>query len=397
MRNNKYLGLFLALLTANCAWAATIPSNTIRFGDGAASNKQIIFNKGLGSTNPRFQWNNSSSSLQFANDGTTFNDIGTGTVQDASDDQLNTTCSTAVGSNALTISLKDKSGSNCSAGSPCKMSFRSSTATSGVYNQRSVTGALSVTLSSGSTLGFTSAVAHDGYVYALDNAGTVELAVAGSRIIDEGSLQTTTSEGGAGAADSALVLYSTTSRSNVPVRLLCRFVATEATAGTWATAPSEVSPWPFAKKVPRSEVTYSGFTGHGAVDTKIVRLTTQSVSRGSAITGTSTANNGTILTINEDGVYSTYGTLGSPNQSVVYVGLSRDAAGSLTNQVYNLTFPTLLSYGASRTDTGLEAVSVALSWSGFLPAGSTLRMHTDGSSNPVDTDICIFGAVKVSD
>jgi hypothetical protein len=70
------------------------------------------------------------------------------------------------------------------------------------------------------------------YVYALDNAGTVEL--AWSRIQwDEGVLQSTTAEGGAGAADSNRVLYSTTARSNVPIRLIARLKATN-TAGNWS-------------------------------------------------------------------------------------------------------------------------------------------------------------------
>ena len=68
------------------------------------------------------------------------------------------------------------------------------------------------------------------YVYAIDNAGTVELAVS-STLLDQGSLQTTTAEGGAGAADSRFVLYSTTARSNVPIRLIGRIKSSQATAG----------------------------------------------------------------------------------------------------------------------------------------------------------------------
>lgn len=149
---------------------------------------------------------------------------------------------TSVGSSALTISLKQGDGStNCSTGgAACKIGMRSSTAATGGYSQRSVTGALSVVVSSGSTLGWASAAATYAYVYAIDNSGTVELAVSSS-YFDCGSVVSTTAEGGAGAADSNAVMYSTTARTGVACRLIGRFKATEATAGTWATAPSEVS------------------------------------------------------------------------------------------------------------------------------------------------------------
>jgi hypothetical protein len=147
----------------------------------------------------------------------------------------------SVASSALTIALKQSDGSTdpSSGASAVKIGFRSSTATSGAYNQRSVTGALSVVVSSGSTLGHASGVTHYIYVYALDNAGTVELGVCSS-LLDESAVQTSVAEGGAGAADNAQTLYSTTARTGVPVRLIGRLKVSEATAGTWATAPSEI-------------------------------------------------------------------------------------------------------------------------------------------------------------
>lgn len=150
-----------------------------------------------------------------------------------------------VAANALTVALKDKAGSNPTAGSPVQIAFRNSTAGTGTYTLRSVTAALSVVVSSGSTLGHSSAVEYDIYVYALDNAGTVELAVSSHGFWDEGSLQTTTAEGGAGAADSNSKLYSTTARSNVPIRLIARLKSNQTTAGTWASSPTEISNIPF--------------------------------------------------------------------------------------------------------------------------------------------------------
>jgi hypothetical protein len=150
--------------------------------------------------------------------------------------------SASVGSSALTIALKQSDGSTnpAAAGGAVKIAFRSSTATSGAYNLRSVTSALSVVISSGSTLGHASGADSYIYVYAIDNSGTVELAVS-SALFDEGSLQTTTAEGGAGASDANRTLYSTTARTNVPIRVIGKLKSNQVTAGTWALVPTEIS------------------------------------------------------------------------------------------------------------------------------------------------------------
>jgi hypothetical protein len=162
------------------------------------------------------------------------------TVQDAVGDVSNLSISASVGASALTINLLDKSGSTPSVGSPVNIGFRSSTLTTGTYAVRSATAAVSLVVSSGSTLGQISATADYLYVYALDNAGTIELAIS-STLYDEGSRVTTVAEGGAGAADSRTVIYSTTARSNVAIRFIGRLYQSQATAGTWASAPTEVA------------------------------------------------------------------------------------------------------------------------------------------------------------
>jgi len=140
--------------------------------------------------------------------------------------------SASVASSALTVTLN-----------PTVLDFRSSTLSSGTVNTRTVSTAISVTVSSGSTLGTVSAGKSRIAVIAIDNSGTVELAVvntAGSVLLDESTLISTTAEGGAGAADSASVVYSTTARTSVPFRVVGYVESTQATAGTWATAPSTI-------------------------------------------------------------------------------------------------------------------------------------------------------------
>ena len=153
---------------------------------------------------------------------------------------------TSVAANALTISLKQGDGSTDPAGGSgtVRIGFQGATAANGDFEIRSVTSALSLTVSSGSTLGTGDAQDHYLYVYALDNAGTVELAVSlGTR--DEGTLISTTAEGGAGGADSGSVVYSATARSNVSFRLIGRLKVNQTTAGTWAANATEVSLAPF--------------------------------------------------------------------------------------------------------------------------------------------------------
>jgi hypothetical protein len=137
-----------------------------------------------------------------------------------------------VAADALTVTLN-----------PTTLDFRSAALTSGAVVSRLISSAISVTVSSGSTLGTVSATQSRIVVLALDNAGTVELAVvniAGGNDLSETGVISTTAEGGAGAADSASTIYSTTARSGVAYRVVGYVESTQATAGTWATAPSTI-------------------------------------------------------------------------------------------------------------------------------------------------------------
>jgi hypothetical protein len=137
--------------------------------------------------------------------------------------------SASVAGNALTISA-----------SALTLDFRSTTLGSGTVTRVSGTPA-NLVISSGSTLGTVNAVQSDIAVLAMNNAGTLELAavnLAGGTDLSETNLISTTAEGGAGAADSATVVYSTTARTNLAYRVIGIIRSTQATAGTWVTAPS---------------------------------------------------------------------------------------------------------------------------------------------------------------
>ena len=139
--------------------------------------------------------------------------------------------SASVAGNAMTISATALS-----------LDFRSSTLSSGTVTTVSGTPA-NLVISSGSTLGTVNAIASRIVVIALNNAGTIELAavnISGGNQLDETNLISTIAEGGAGAADSANVIYSTTARTSVAYRVIGFIDSTQATAGTWATAPSTI-------------------------------------------------------------------------------------------------------------------------------------------------------------
>jgi hypothetical protein len=161
----------------------------------------------------------------------------------------NLALSASVGSSALTLALKGYDGNDHSSSNPGFISFRSATLTSGTPVVRRISAATSLVISSGSTLGTINATACDIYVYALDNAGTVELALS-MKLFDDGERISTTAEGGAGAADTSTVAYSTTARTNVACRLIGRLTSNQTTAGTWASVPTEITLVPFKERRP---------------------------------------------------------------------------------------------------------------------------------------------------
>jgi hypothetical protein len=59
-------------------------------------------------------------------------------------------------------------------------------------------------------------------------------------LFDETALINTVAEGGAGAADSASTIYSTTARTGVAYRVVGLFRSTQTTAGIWAQTPTLV-------------------------------------------------------------------------------------------------------------------------------------------------------------
>jgi hypothetical protein len=146
-----------------------------------------------------------------------------------------------VGSGNLTVTLRVKDGSTSpSSTNKVGIGFRSSTLTTGGFSYVEATSGIDVTLPSGGTLGFANSATGYVYVYAINNAGTMELAIAGQSVFDEGILHTTTAIGT--GSDSSNVLYSTSARTDVAIRLIGR-ITIQHGSGTWSNSPTVIALW----------------------------------------------------------------------------------------------------------------------------------------------------------
>lgn len=148
--------------------------------------------------------------------------------------------------NAETIAVKTRAGNDPSVTDPVIFIFRGQTAGSASYSPVAVTAALSLTISSGSTLGASNAVPFRVWVIAMNDASTVRLGavncLSGTSVLAlrDDIKVTATAEGGGGGATSAQVIYANATVGTArAMRILGYFEYTLATAGTWNTAQTK--------------------------------------------------------------------------------------------------------------------------------------------------------------
>lgn len=118
--------------------------------------------------------------------------------------------------------------------------FRSATLGDGTATPVSIA-AQTLTIPSGATLGTINAVQSSLILLYVLDAGVAYPAVvnlAGGNALDESGLISTSAI--SAAANSANVIYSVAAHTNCPYKVVARVDSTQATAGTWATAPSLV-------------------------------------------------------------------------------------------------------------------------------------------------------------
>lgn len=256
--------------------------------------------------------------------------------------------SASVGASALTVNLKQADGTtDPTATKPCMIGFRSATLTSGAVSERTATAAVTLTVPSTATLGQTSAVAGNLYVYAIDNAGTIELAIAGTDFGDSGRVSTTVMNT---ASDDGATMYSTTARSNVAFRRIGLLVATEATAGTWATAPSTV------QVAPTHNIVTSEFVKTLLDDlTATAFLATLGISTGTYTPTISAATNTDSVTPQVTGWYKILDRV----TVFGFVTIDPTAASSVT---LNMSLPVASDLASAAQLGGVGSASSANSW-----------------------------------
>lgn len=150
----------------------------------------------------------------------------------------------SIAGNALTIAIKTLAGTDPTATNPAYAVFRDPTLTNGGYFVRTITAATSLVISSGSTLGTISAQASRIYALLMDVGGTVVLGAYNPWLdasfslvgLQEGFSYSSTAEGGAGAADSAQVIYTSAAQAARAIRHASYMDSTQTVAGTWAQA-----------------------------------------------------------------------------------------------------------------------------------------------------------------
>lgn len=153
----------------------------------------------------------------------------------------------SVAASALTVNLKQSDGStDPTSGSPVKILMRHQTLANGTPATIDYTVATSITVPSGATLGGADGIERHLFLYAIYDGTNRELAISGVDTWDEGELHNTTILNT--SSDDESVLYSTTARTNCAIKKIGRITSTQATAGTWATAPSGLSKHPFFEK-----------------------------------------------------------------------------------------------------------------------------------------------------
>lgn len=156
--------------------------------------------------------------------------------------------SVSAAAGALVINLTCADGSAPSVSNPVVVPFRSTSGPTGTIITQNITGPTTLTVSAGSTLGVPSSTAFRLWVLCFNDGGTLRIGVVNclshangvvNAILSlaDNLIASSTAEGGAGGADSAQIIYTSTAVTSKPYRILgyIEWAAAGVTAGTWTT------------------------------------------------------------------------------------------------------------------------------------------------------------------
>ena len=208
--------------------------------------------------------------------------------------------------NAATFAVKTLSGGDPSASDPVFFVFRNVTAATGDYTVIQATAALSLTVSSGSTLGTSSGVPFRVWLTMFNDGGTLRMGIinclSGVNIYPLGRspLASSTAEGGVGGADSAQVFYTGSAVTSKAYGILgyASYESGLVTAGAWDASPTVIqlfgagTPLPGHTLQERTSETGTLATGTTAIpaDNSIPQITEGDEYITRSITPTSAAN-----------------------------------------------------------------------------------------------------------
>lgn len=186
---------------------------------------------------------------------------------------LNGTIIPSATNNALTLSIVTLQGNTPSSSDPVFFAFQPNP-TTGIYAITTLQSALSITIPSGSTLGFSNSTPGRFWLIAINSAGAISLAVinclSGTNTFPLQAQGICNVSAFGPGANSAQVFYAVSSLPNVPYCVLgsVGYEAgnTLATAGAWSAMPSVVTLYRSGVPLP-SQVVQSQFDRYGAAGT----------------------------------------------------------------------------------------------------------------------------------
>lgn len=325
-------------------------------------------------------------------DGYVLRNTGSSTLQwhpiHANPGIINYSLATSVNTNAMTITLNGADGNGLSGSNKLSIEFRNATSSTGTPSFATSSSSPSITIPASATLGLASAVDQWIHVYAQNNSGTIELAVAGNAMFDEGSIVNTTTIS-SGSTDQ-YTLYGSTGRNNMPIRYLGRVKSNQTVSGTYASNASEISlKTSEMGRSQRSEYWLYGGNNYGSTNTKIFKFSTVGKNVGSDITGANDATNGASVTINKDGIYACTLVIGYTSTDGFF-GLTLNSA-NLTTSIASLNPPEVIGFGysASAGGGGYETVHATM----FFKTGDVIRPHGTGST--ANASVLMFRVTKI--
>lgn len=178
---------------------------------------------------------------------------------------------TSVSGSALTIAIKGNNGSDPAVGNEVYCVVRDATAPGGSYSLVTLTAAISLVISSGSTMGAANATPFRLWIVGFLDSGTFRIGaincLSGTSIypLSAWQIASSTAEGGAGAADNAQTFYTGTAVTGKPYTILgyLSYETGLTTAGTWAATPTRTDQNHHGMPMP-GQVVQSSYTQNGA-------------------------------------------------------------------------------------------------------------------------------------